>query len=321
MKEILIKISIRHKLVLCSSLMFLMCLLSQGSFAQNVVVIVIDGARYTETFGAKSRYIPRMWNTLRPSGTIWMNFHNEGLTQTIPGHASVSTGTWQVIKNDGTERPSKPTMFEYFRRSTGLGDSAACAVVGKSKLDVLGYSVYPGHGATFGGRVFVAAGDLAVSDTLRSVLSRFHPRLTLVNLPNADLMAHAVGWTGYLDALETADSLVAEAWVYLQSDPFYKDHTILLVTNDHGRHDDAHGGFQHHGDGCEGCRHIMLLAIGGRFSRGFAVAQQRTQRDLLPSIAGFMGFPVPFVEGAGLLGDTITVGSVKMGVPIIQPVR
>lgn len=301
--------------------MSLMCLSSQGSSAQNVVVIVIDGARYTETFGAESRYIPRMWNTLRPSGTIWMNFRNEGLTQTIPGHASVSTGTWQVIKNDGTERPSRPTMFEYFRRSTGLGDSVACAVVGKSKLGVLGYSVHPDYGASFGGRVFVAAGDLAVSDTLRSVLSRFHPRLTLVNLPNADLRAHAAGWTGYLDALETADSLVAEAWVFLQSDPFYKDHTILFVTNDHGRHDDVHGGFQHHGDGCEGCRHIMLLAIGGRFSRGLAVVQQRTQIDLLPSIARFMGFPAPSVEGAVLLGDTIKVGSVELGVPTIQPIR
>jgi hypothetical protein len=65
----------------------------------------------------------------------------------------------------------------------------------------------------------------------------------------------------------------------------------------------------------------MLLAIGGRFSMGFAVARQRTQRDLLPSIARFVGFPVPFVEGAGLFGDTITVGSKKMVKPDLRPAK
>jgi hypothetical protein len=74
MPENLIRRSFLRKLVLSSALVFLMGLSSQASVAQNVVVIVIDGARYTETFGAESRYIPRIWNALRPSGTIWMNF-------------------------------------------------------------------------------------------------------------------------------------------------------------------------------------------------------------------------------------------------------
>jgi hypothetical protein len=292
-------------------LILLTGLLWQKSFGQNVVVVVIDGARYTETFGAESTYIPSMWRILRSSGTVWSDFRNEELTQTNAGHASLSTGTWQFLKNDGTERPSKPTLFEYFRKSTGAGETAACAIVGKSKLAVLGYSIHSDYGMPFGGRVFFAVGDPAVMDTLRYVLSTLHPRLTFVSLAAVDVMAHNASWGGYLQAIHTADSLVGETWTYLQSDPFYRDQTILFVTNDHGRHDDAHGGFQHHGDGCEGCRHIMLLAVGGRFSRGYAVAERRTQRDLLPSIAGFMGFPAPLSEGVSLLGDTLKVTSVK----------
>jgi len=61
------------------------------AFAQNVIVAVVDGARYTETFGATnpSEYIPHMWNDLKPLGTMYENFRNDGKTSTNPGHAII----------------------------------------------------------------------------------------------------------------------------------------------------------------------------------------------------------------------------------------
>jgi len=61
--------------------------------------VVIDGTRYSETFGADSLYIPHIWSQLRPFGTIWINFYNDGLTKTDLGHTAIATGAWQKIDN------------------------------------------------------------------------------------------------------------------------------------------------------------------------------------------------------------------------------
>jgi hypothetical protein len=69
------------------------------SSGQNVVVVVIDGGRYTETLGAGETYLPHLWTDLRPLGTYWTNFRNEGITSTVSGHSSIETGTWQMLPN------------------------------------------------------------------------------------------------------------------------------------------------------------------------------------------------------------------------------
>ena len=109
--------------------------------AQNVIIIVIDGARYTETFGGGNTYIPHLYDDLRPSGYLYTNFRiaTEGITSTNPGHTSILTGTWQQIANDGSERPDKPTVFEYFRKELGSSVAENYAITGKSKLNIVSY--------------------------------------------------------------------------------------------------------------------------------------------------------------------------------------
>jgi hypothetical protein len=45
---------------------------------QNVIVVVMDGTRYTETFGAGSAYVPHLWNDLKPQGTLYATFMTPG---------------------------------------------------------------------------------------------------------------------------------------------------------------------------------------------------------------------------------------------------
>ena len=69
------------------------CLLGSASayYTQNVFIIVIDGPRYTETFGdASHQFIPKIWNQLRPLGTLYSRFYNDTVTETVPGHAASS---------------------------------------------------------------------------------------------------------------------------------------------------------------------------------------------------------------------------------------
>lgn len=266
------------------------------------VIVVIDGARYSETFGAGSAYIPRIWNELRPAGKIWTNFRNEGVTSTVPGHSSVLTGTWQRLLNDGSERPDRPTIFEYFRKATGAPDSLAWVVAGKKKLGVLAHSDDPEFGAPWSARVAIASGDTAVFNSARQILLRLHPRLMIVNFPDVDRAAHDSDWTGYLSAIRIADSLTVELWNILRGDPLFAESTLFFVTNDHGRHLDGVGkGFVSHGDGCEGCRHLLLAGWGVAFTRGDSTAAPATQRDIAPTLGEWMGFPTPRAEGSSLL--------------------
>ncbi|MGB6121148.1 MAG: alkaline phosphatase family protein [Bacteroidota bacterium] len=284
-------------------LSWLYLILQSGTAAQNVVIAVIDGSRDSETMGAG--YTPMMWDSLRPQGTVWTDFRNEGITSTNPGHASIATGTWQTIENEGNERPTMPTVFEYYRSSSSAAETDVYVVTGKYKLDVLSYSTHPSYGEPYGASVSLAPMDGLVLNAVLSVMGGHHPKIVIINFPDVDYAGHDADWERYLVAIRTVDSLVYLLWQFIQTNPHYKDNTTLFITNDHGRHDDGHGGFKDHGDGCEGCRHILLLAVGRGFPAGRVVAATRTQIDMAPTVGELLSFPVPYAEGNSLLADTL----------------
>jgi phosphopentomutase len=268
-----------------------------------VIIVVIDGARYSETFGADSLYIPHMWNQLRPLGTIWTSFYNDGQTKTDPGHSAIASGVWQNIDNKGLGRPEQPTVFEYFRKYTTASEKTTAVIVGKQKLDILTYSTHPDYGAKYKARSFISSADTSVINDVKKDISLNHPRIIMINLPNVDIAGHTGNWNGYLTALHIADSLIWNLWQTLQSDSVYRNTTTLFVTNDHGRHDDTHGGFKDHGDSCEGCRHIFCLAVGRAFPAHRVIKQRRTQCDIAPTVGELLSFPTPFSIGTSLLRD------------------
>jgi len=286
-------------------LLFLIVVFSAIAVSQNVVIAVIDGARYSETFGAEATYIPNIWNNLRPQGTIWTNFRNEGLTKTDPGHATIASGVWQKIDNVGTLRSADPTVFEYFRKHTGASERSGAVYSGKPKLEILTYSRNSEYGKAYKASFFLAANDHAVFDSIKTTITKNHPRITIINFPDVDVEGHANNWNAYLDAIRTSDSLVYTLWQLLQQDSFYHNTTTLFVTNDHGRHDDAHGGFSNHGDACEGCQHIMLLTIGNKIPAGRTIATKHTQCDIAPAVGELLSFPTPLAEGKSLLQDSV----------------
>jgi hypothetical protein len=280
-------------------LFVLIYILISHSIANNVIVVVIDGARYSETFGKEDTYIPYMWNEMRPQGVIFTNFYNDGTTKTNPGHATIATGKWQSIANNGTERPTFPTLFEYYRQQTGAADSSVYVVAGADKLAAISYSTYSGYGSKFGSRSITNnyTGDLITYKNLMSVMDEIHPSLMMVNFKQVDKIGHSGNWQGYLDAITQVDSLIYRLWLKINDDPFYKNNTTLIITNDHGRHDDGHGGFTSHGDGCEGCRHIMCLAIGNHIAQNLIITEKHTQIDIAPTVADLLSISSTYSEG------------------------
>lgn len=269
-----------------------------GGFEKNVFVVVIDGARYTETFGNNSvnidhGIIPHIWNDLRPLGSINTSFYNLGTTVTNPGHANIATGTWQDIPNDGSQRPYQPTFFEYYRKQENIDSTLTWMIAGKYKLNVISYSTTAGYGAAYGAMVYAPLGYMPDDTTwtgIQNIMDTYHPKLVFINLASVDAGGHSGVWSNYTSAITNADRIVFELWSKITTDSFYRDQTDLIVINDHGRHDDAHGGFQSHGDDCDGCRHIMFLGLGPDFKPNYIDSMTRSQIDICPTIGWFLGY-------------------------------
>ena len=289
-------------------LLFLVYSLSAQQ-TRHVLVVVIDGVRYSETFGDPAhQWIPKIWTELRPQGVIYPSYSNDGLTETNPGHASIVTGTWQTIANDGSARPHAPTMFEYFRKERATTAAENVVVLGKSKLNILAFSDHAQYGSSYGASVTSTPSqynDQLAADSLKRVLRTNHPRLAIVNFPNPDNVAHSNNWGGYLTSVRNADSLTYEIWTAVQSDSVMKGRTTMVVTNDHGRHLTD---FANHGDGCEGCRHLMLLIVGPDTPHGVVDSTARKQIDIVPTIGALLGFSTPYATGSVIASALMITG-------------
>ena len=280
-----------------TKILLLFLILSSLIVGQNVIIVVIDGARYSETFGSDGKYIPHMFNNLIPLGTFFTNFRiaDEGITSTNPGHASILTGTWQTIANDGSEQPNKPTIYEYFRKECSAKATDCFIIAGKKKIGALSYSTFAGYGSDFGAsNECFDANDDQVYDSLVSTMDTYHPKLILVNFPTTDIKGHSGVWNDYVSALLNADRLVYKLWQKIQNDPYYKNSTTVFITNDHGRHTDD---FKDHGDNCDGCEHIMLLALGRNIPAGVRNSELHHQIDIADTIGKLLRFSTPFTEG------------------------
>ena len=275
--------------------------------AENVIVLIIDGPRMSETFGDTSyTYIPNLARVLALQGTLLKNFRNNGPTYTNAGHTAITTGVYQRINNSGLELPKNPSMFQYFLKEKNLPKDQAWVIASKGKLNILGNtknrtwknkylpSVFCGvNGSGLG----YTSDDKNFSDALR-ILGESHPKLTLINLLEVDVNGHANMWDGYLRALKRTDQKALDLWNFIQNDSIYKGKTALFITNDHGRHLKGHkDGFVSHGDNCEGCRSIYLIALGPDFKKNVSLPNKYEQIDISKTIAEMLHFNFPVSQG------------------------
>ena len=274
---------------------------------ENVIIIVIDGPRMSETFGDSTyKYIPNLANVLAPQGVLLKNFRNNGPTYTNAGHTAITTGVYQRINNSGLELPKNPSIFQYFLKEKGLSKESAWIIASKGKLNILAntknkkwrnqYTPSSFCGVNGSGLGYTAD-EKNFSDALR-ILGQYHPKLTLINLLEVDVNGHANLWEGYLKAIQRTDQKALELWNFIESDSIYKGKTTLFITNDHGRHLKGHkDGFVSHGDNCEGCRSIYLIALGPDFKKNSILQNRYEQIDISKTIAEMLHFNEHVSEG------------------------
>ncbi len=295
--------------------LLLISLFYSYSFAQrpeNLFIVVIDGLRDEEGFAAESLYLRHIWNDLRPLGAINTRFFNRGWTATTSGHLAILSGDYVFLPGNGgipqELRSDKPLLFEYARAYLNLPESAVGVVYGKwgNVGAIADFSLMPGFGGRFRGFSFGnqdVPDDTLCSKMLHRIMDSIHPRMVMVNLADVDYRGHSGVYQDYLQAIRVADSIVYELYKHIQAlppynDTFYRNRTLLIVTSDHGRRDDAHGGFAEHAHWDHGSRHILFLALGTGIAAGRRVDTiARDLNDILPTVGYLFNLPTPFSSG------------------------
>lgn len=279
---------------------------STGYQTKNVIILVVDGARYTETWGLPSRqYIPHRSEMLE-QGVLCSNFYNNGYCFTNAGHCAMTTGLYQNIDNTGLQYPQNPSIFQYWLKASQGPSSDAWVITTKDKLAILSDCTDPAWQGQFRpstdcGVSGLGSGYREDSTTFRIVknkLSSVHPRLMLVNFKQPDAAGHANDSAAYLQGIVDTDYFIWQIWNQIQADPFYKDKTTMIVTNDHGRHTAGHlDGFVSHTDMCEGCKHIEFFGMGPDFKKNYVSTKPHEQIDISATVAKLMGFDMPTSNG------------------------
>lgn len=297
-------------------LLLLIFIAPVSSFSsENMMIIIIDGARYSETFGDISHsYIPKMWDLSR-KGTIIDAFYNDSLTYTSRAVPALWCGSWTEVRdtiyaNSQTSYAVKPTIFEYFRKDKNLPAEQCYYVlkyISSLWLPSFDRDYGPGYWPQFRSQ---GSTDRDVSIQVQLVMNSFHPRFIWVYLADVDHAGHSGNWDLYTKSIQTADSIVNVLWNRLQADPFYQNSTTLFVTNDHGRHDDQHGGFQHHGDDCPGCRHIQFLALGPEIKQNYISSTPRRIPDMTVTAGHILDIQTPRATGE-VMTEILEISAIK----------
>jgi len=276
---------------------------------QNVIVVIVDGLRYTEAWNDSThKFMPRMANDLANIGVINTSFYNKGGTYTSAGHTSITTGIYQEIDNGGAELPENPSIFQYWNQAYGNDPLKSWVITSKDKLAILGNCKNPYWTDKFKPSVNSGVDGIGLGSGYREdsltlktaieILKVHHPNMVIINFREPDYSAHSGIWENYVNGIRKTDEYVFRLWHFLQTNSYYTNTTTMFVTSDHGRHQDSVAdGFAGHGDGCEGCRHLGFFACGPDFKNGITLNEPREQIDLPATIARLMGFELPNTKG------------------------
>ncbi len=290
-------------LVMCSLFFLSTCkrdnnLESKHFKTENVIIILIDGPRYSETWGDSThQFIPGQ-ELMSKEGIVFTDFYNEGTTNTVNGHTAITTGYYQKLNNSGMEKPAHPSLFQLYLENKKTTANDAWIIASKDKLQVLSDCMdnhYEGryNPNTDCGNNGLFSGyreDSVTFINAINVLKTVHPHVAFISFKQPDSYGHANDWSNYLISLKQSDDYTLKIWQFIQNNSYYKDKTTVFVTNDHGRHlDGVSDGFVSHGDSCAGCRHIMLLAAGPDFKRNITVDKHYELRDITATISFLLG--------------------------------
>lgn len=126
-----------------------------------------------------------------------------------------------------------------------------------------------------------------------SYLRNHQPRVLHIAYGETDDFAHDGDYDQYIMAANRTDRFIRELWELLQSEPHYRDNTVLFITVDHGRGEEPLETWEHHAskesltgymqslaeyeEGIVGSDAIWMAALGPGITSGAGVAPDVTE--------------------------------------------
>lgn len=125
----------------------------------------------------------------------------------------------------------------------------------------------------------------------REYLKAFKPRVLYIAFDETDDLAHGGMYDQYLNSANAEDAMIADLWKLVNSMPYYKGKTTLLITCDHGRGYEKESDWRHHGSDVKGADQIWFAVIGPGISPEGEVKRpvQIFQSQFAASFAKFLG--------------------------------
>ena len=235
----------------------------------NVIIITFSGLNNIDSIqDPYHQYIPNFWNILLKEGTLYTDLVNLNYQVHMPAVHAILTGITNPYHKAQLDAPS---IFQYVRKKYNLPRYKLWSISHWTVSDfALNTEDYPED--TFPAVVCFMQTD--ISEELKQVLNKeelsfwddfpqameknpekwpnwdsigvvqyqmfkkimpeFKPKLVHYVMNDVE-SAHSDTFARYVLSLKSCDEKIYQLWRYIQSDPFYKDKTYLIINVDHER--------------------------------------------------------------------------------------
>lgn len=215
---------------------------------------------------SRERLMPFVWNTLANHGCLYGNRNHKNKVNTLnhhrfsyPGYNEIFCGTFDPLVGSNKKTYNKNIsiletlnknqiyqnkiavfsswdLFPYILNEprSGILINSGWEDVTTGVISLTMAKLNAGHRLKP-----VWKGEMRFDDLTWQIAMEYarsnHPKILFISLDDTDHFGHKGDYTGYLEAIVQFDRYLNEVWDLIQSDPFYKDKTHLLITTDHGR--------------------------------------------------------------------------------------
>lgn len=270
--------------------------------------------------GRRARLMPFLWKTIVPRGVIFGNrtYNNKVDVKnrywfSYPGYNEIFTGYPDTLVNSN-EYKSNPNdnVLSFLNATKGYKNTVAVFAswnAFKRIFNSVKTSLPVNDG--FDALKEITNPQVAVLNSIERLLPDLydgaerldavtgltaieylkskHPKILYVSLGETDEWAHAGKYDYYLEAARYNDEIIKLIWDTVQSDPFYKNNTTLLITTDHGR--GKGNEWTSHNNSISFSNEIWIAAMGKNIARQGEIKKpmQIYQEQIAQSIAFLAG--------------------------------
>lgn len=211
----------------------------------------------------RKKLMPFFWGTLASKGQLHGNrgYKNKVNVSnpykiSYPGYNEILTGYADpfVVTNKPNKNKNE-NLLEYLNKQEAYRNAvvAFCSwnifpyILNEERSDIpvnSGYELVKEDNPVFGlinkvqdsVRVKEATRyDLLTFLNAKEYIQQHHPKIMMLGLGETDEFGHKGEYDNYLQQANNVDKMIAELWYFVQTDPFYKNNTIFIITTDHGR--------------------------------------------------------------------------------------